>query len=75
MFGNKFSSIPSMLHLFLAKIFGKVLNFIIPSYLEINKVWLAKILFDIIPLANITEEKAWCGFFGAKRVKVKFTDL
>ena len=45
MFCNKFPFIPSTLHLSLAKSLGKVLNFIIPPYPDIIKVWLAKISF------------------------------
>ena len=45
MFCNKFPSVPSMLHLSPAKILGKVVNFILSSYPEIIKVWLAKISF------------------------------
>ena len=74
MFCNKFPSIPSKLHLSLPKILGKVLNFIIPPYPDIIKVALPKFRFDIIPLANVTEEKPWGGVEndpppGARRVK------
>ena len=42
MFCNKFPSILLTLHLSLAKILGKVFNFITPQYPDIIKVWLAK---------------------------------
>ena len=57
MFCNKFPSIPSTLHVFLSKILGKVLKFNYIPYLKTIKVGLAKFCFDIIPLANVTEEK------------------
>ena len=56
MFRNKFPSVPSLLHLSPTKILGKVLYFILPPYPEIIKVRLAKFRFNIIPLANTTEE-------------------
>ena len=62
-FWKKFSSIPSKLHLSPSTIFGKVLNFIISSYPGIIKLWLPKFRFDIIPLANITEENLGVGRF------------
>ena len=45
-----------MLHLSLAKILRKVLNFIISPYLDIIEVELSKFRCHIIPLENITEE-------------------
>ena len=64
MFCNTFPSSPSKLHFFLIKILGKVLNFIIPTYPDVIKVGLAKkFRFDIIPLANIADEKSWSGSF------------
>ena len=56
MFCNKFPFIASMLHLSLAKILRKVLNFIISPYLDTIEVELPKCRCDIIPLENITEE-------------------
>ena len=52
-----------MLHLSPAKILGKVLNFILPPYPKIIRIWLTKISFSYIILQILQRKNLGVGRF------------
>ena len=57
LFLNKFLNIPSILNLSLPLFLGYIPNLIMPPYVFLIEVWLAKFRFKILSLSEVIEEK------------------